>query len=140
MMRSAGQGARGEGSPEQTATQLIAQLNTVLQQNEDAETAIDVYKTINWIIGQLEDVKQSALDLAERDMKCRELDTLSTPSGSAGWTEPQTQQLNEEAWERAVSENPRLREIQRTYEAARARLEGAREPYMELPESRFYVR
>lgn len=140
MMRSVRQGARGEGSPEQTATQLIAQLSTELQQNEDAETAIGVYKTINWIMGQLEDVKESALDLAERDMKRREKETLNTPSGSAGWTEPKTQQLDEEAWERAVSENPRLREIQRAYEAAKARLEGAQESYMELPESRFYIR
>lgn len=139
-MRSARQGTRGEGSPEQTATQLIAQLSTQLQHNEDAETAIGVYKTINWIIGQLEDVKESAVDLAERDMKRRELDTLSTPSGSAGWTEPRTQQLDEGAWERATSENPRLREIQRAYEAAKARLEGAQEPYMELPEPRFYIR
>ncbi|MFP3895991.1 MAG: hypothetical protein ACLFV5_04005 [Anaerolineales bacterium] len=139
-MRSARQGARDEGSPEQTATQLIAQLSTELQQNEDAETAIDVYKTINWIIGQLEDVKESASDLAERDMRRRELDTLNTPNGSAGWTEPRTQQLDEEAWERATYEDPRLREIQRTYEAAKARLEGAQEPYMELPEPRFYVR
>ncbi len=139
-MRSTSQGARGEGSPEQTTTQLIAQLSTELRQNEDAETAIDVYKTINWIIGQLEDVKESALDLAERGMKRRELDTLSTPSGSAGWTEPRKQQLDEEAWERATSENPRLREIQRAYEAAKAQLEGAQEPYMELPEPRFYIR
>jgi hypothetical protein len=139
-MRSVGQGARNEGSPEQTATQLIAQLSAELRQNEDAETAIDVYKTINWIIGQLEDVKVFALDLAEGDMRQRELETLNTPSGSAGWTEPKTQQLDEEAWERAMSENPRLREIQHAYEAAKARLEGAQEPYMELPESRFYIR
>jgi oligoendopeptidase F len=111
-----------------------------LRQNEDAETAIDVYKTINWIIGQLENIKHTALDLAEQDMRQRERETLSTLSGSAGWTEPKTQQLDEEDWERATSESPRLREIQREYEAAKARLESAQEPYMELPESRFYIR
>jgi len=111
-----------------------------LRHNEDAETAIDVYKTANWIIGQLEDVKEEALQLAEADVDQRGLRDLDTPTGSAGWTEPKVPQLNEEAWAKAMGKNPRLRQIQQAYEAARSELERAQRPYEELPESRFYIR
>ncbi len=140
MMRGAEPQRRADSSPEQTATRLVAELTGRLRQNEDAETAIDVYKTSNWIIGQLEDVKDAALDLAEKDMEQRGRDSLSTPTGSAGWTESQTRRLDEDAWAQAVGRNPRLREIQREFEASRAALERAQEPFKELPESRFYIR
>lgn len=133
-------GRRIDRSPEQTATRLVAELTGQLRQNEDAETAVDVYKTANWIIGQLEEVKAAALDLAERDIEQRGLDKLSTPTGSAGWTEPRARQLDEEAWARALAKNPQLREIEREYEAAKTALERAQEPFKELPESRFYIR
>lgn len=133
-------GRRMDRSPEQTATRLVADLTGQLRQNEDAETAIDVYKTANWIIGQLEDVKDAALDLAEKDVEQRGLDKLSTPTGSAGWTEPRVRQLNEEAWARALTKNPQFREIEREYEAAKTALERAQEPFKELPGSRFYIR
>jgi hypothetical protein len=129
-----------EGSPEQTATQLIAELTGQLRQNEDAETAIDVYRTANWIISQLDSVKHEALRLAEHDMEQRGLDTLRTPSGSAGWTEPKASQLNEEAWTRAMMRNPHLREIEQQYKAARETLEQAQEPFKELPDPWFYIR
>jgi len=131
---------RSPASPEQTATRLVAELKRVLRDREDAETAIDVYKTANWIIGQLEEVKEDALRLAEADVDQRGLEDLDTPTGSAGWTEPKVQQLNEEAWAKAMGKSPRLREIQREYEAARSALERARRPYEELPEPRFYIR
>lgn len=127
-------------SPEQTATRLVGELKRDLRHNEDAETAIDVYKTANWIIGQLEDVKEEALQLAEADVDQRGLRDLDTPTGSAGWTEPKVPQLNEEAWAKAMGKNPRLRQIQQAYEAARSELERAQRPYEELPESRFYIR
>jgi len=133
-------GQRLEKSPEQTATRLVAELTGRLRQNEDAETAVDVYRTANWIMGQLEEVKDAALDLAEKDMEQRGLDRLSTPTGSAGWTEPKAKQLDEEAWTRALAENPQLRQIKREYEAASEALERAQEPFKELPESRFYIR
>ena len=139
-MESGEQGRRIETSPEQTATRLVAQLTGQLRQNEDAETAIDVYKTANWIIGQLEGVKDAALDLAEKDVAQRGLDKLSTPTGSAGWTEPKARELDEEAWARALTRNPRLREIEAEYEAARTALERAQESFKELPEPRFYIR
>ncbi|MFW6135437.1 MAG: hypothetical protein ACOC7N_01295 [Chloroflexota bacterium] len=140
MMRGAEPQRRADSSPEETATRLVAELTGRLRQNEDAETALDVYKTSNWIIGQLEDVKDAALDLAEKDLEQRGLDSLNTPTGSAGWTEPQTRRLDENAWAQAVARNPRLREIQREFEVSRAALERAQEPFKELPESRFYIR
>jgi hypothetical protein len=127
-------------SPEQTATRLVAKLTGQLRQNEDAETAIDVYRTANWIIGQLEEVKDAALNLAEKDMEQRGLDRLSTPTGSAGWTEPKARQLDEDAWTRALARNPQLRGIEREYERARTALERAQEPFKELPAPRFYIR
>jgi len=139
-MATRGPGERIDRSPEQMATRLVAKLTGRLRQHEDAETAIDVYRTVNWIIGQLEEVKDAALDLAEKDMEQRCLDKLSTPTGSAGWTEPKKKQLDEEAWTRALAKNPRLRQIEREYETARAALERAREPFEELPDSRFYIR
>jgi hypothetical protein len=139
-MATRGPGKRIERSPEQMATRLVAELTGRLRQHEDAETAIDVYRTANWIIGQLEEIKDAALDLAEKDMEQRGLDKLSTPTGSAGWTEPKAKQLDEEAWTRALAKNPRLRQIEREYETARATLEQAQEPFEELPESRFYIR
>jgi hypothetical protein len=139
-MATRGPGKRIERSPEQMATRLVAELTGRLRQHEDAETAIDVYRTANWIIGQLEEIKDAALDLAEKDMEQRGLDKLSTPTGSAGWTEPKAKQLDEEAWTRALAKNPRLRQIEREYETARTALERAQEPFEELPESRFYIR
>lgn len=140
MMHRTEPGRRFDSSPEQTATRLVAELTGQLRQNEDAETAIDVYKTANWIIGQLEHVKNAAVDLAEKDLEQRGLDKLSTPTGSAGWTEPKTRQLDEDAWARAMGKDPDLREIQREFEAIKATLERAQEPYTELPETRFYIR
>jgi len=131
---------RSTPSPEQTATRLVAELKGVLRQNEDAEAAIDVYKTANWIIGELEKAKEEALKLAEEDIEQRELEDLDTPKGSAGWTGPKFPQLNEEAWARALGEHPRLREIQEAYDGARSALERAQRPYEELLEPRFTIR
>jgi len=140
-MRQPAESARGAArSPEETAGRLVAELSGELRQNEDAETAVEVYKMANWIIGRMEEVKQAALNLAEHDMEQRGLERLDTPTGSAGWTEPKARQLDETAWARAMAKDPRLREIQRTFEEAEGALERAREPYKELPESRFYIR
>jgi hypothetical protein len=125
---------------EQVARQLINLLRSELSRHEDAETAIDVYKTANWIINELDDVKQACLNLAEQDMDQRELGHLRTRSGTAGWTEPQARQLDEQGWRRAMAGNPDLMAVQRDYDLAEARLHQAREPYMELPEPRFFIR
>ncbi|MCZ7572873.1 MAG: hypothetical protein M5U01_30335 [Ardenticatenaceae bacterium] len=129
-----------EHTPEQTASRLVAQLNETLSQNEDTETGIAVYKMANWIISELDEVKASALELAQQDMQQRELDALKTSAGSAGWTEPKTKQLNEQAWTEASLKDPRLMQIQRDFDLAQAVLHQAQEPFTELPEPRFYIR
>jgi hypothetical protein len=124
---------------EDTARQLISQLTEILARNEDAESAIAVYKTANWIISELESTKETGLNLAEQDMQERELSHLRTPAGSAGWTEPRARQLNEQVWLEAMARDTRLMRIQRDYDAARAALEQVQEPYMDTPEPRFFI-
>ena len=131
---------RIEGFAEAAATRLIALLTSDLRRYENTETAIDVYKTANWIIRRLEEVKSAALDLASEDLAQRGLDKLDTPTGSAGWTEPQAQQLDEDAWTQAMAHDPSLLRIQSEFEGARIMLERAQEPFKQLPESRFYIR
>jgi hypothetical protein len=139
-MEDIGGQERVTGSAKSTATRLIAQLTGDLRGYEDVETAIDVYKTVNWIIRRLEEVKDAALNLAEEDMRQRNLEKLDTPTGSAGWTEPQARQLSMDAWTEAMARDSRLLRIQTEFEGARMMLERAQESYKELPEPRFYIR
>ena len=129
-----------ERTIEQTARLLVDQLKEQLSRHEDAETAVDVYKSTNWIISELEGVKSMCVNLAEQDMQQRELEHLRTPAGSAGWTEPKIRILDEAAWLNAVSRDPELRAIQREYDQAEARLGQAQDPYLQLPEERFFIR
>jgi hypothetical protein len=129
-----------ELSTNREAQQLIDRLEAELARGEDVDAAIDVYKTVNWIIDRLQEVKSEALDLAEQDMRQRELKSLKTRVGSAGWTEPKAKQLDEEAWAKALERDPYLRQVQERYARAQAILEEAREPFMQLPEPRFFIR
>jgi hypothetical protein len=119
---------------------LIAHLQAQLNEQEDAETAIATYKTVNWIIDQLEAVKQAALALAQADMEQRGRDALKTPFGSAGWTKPEVKQLDEAAWIKALGADSALWRIQREFDAAQATLRQAQEPYRALPDPRFFIR
>jgi hypothetical protein len=129
-----------EPSLNREAQQLIEQLQAELARGEDVEAAIDVYKTVNWIIDRLQEVKSEALDLAEQDMRQRDLKSLKTRVGSAGWTEPRARQLDEEAWAQVLERDPYLRQVQERYARAQAALEEAQEPFMQLPEPRFFIR
>lgn len=129
-----------EQTLEDTATQLIVRLTNELTQEEDAEGAIRLYKTVNWIIGQLEQVKDLALNVAEQDMQERGLEALKTPVGSAGWTEPKVKQLNEQAWREALARDAHLMTIQQRFELAETALQHAQEPFRELPKSTFFIR
>ncbi|MBN1399368.1 MAG: hypothetical protein JXA74_00940 [Anaerolineae bacterium] len=120
--------------------QMVSGLHNLLSDAEDAETAISIYKQTNWIIYQLEGVKDQALALAEQDLQRRELEALKTAIGSAGWTEPRTRQLDEKTWRLAMAEDPRLMEIQQAFDQAKTILERVQEPFMESPEPRFYIR
>jgi hypothetical protein len=120
--------------------QMVSGLHSLLSDAEDAETAISIYKQTDWIIYQLEGIKDQALTLAKQDMRRRELASLKTPVGSAGWTEPRAPQLDEKSWRLAMTEDPRLMEVQQAFDQAKTILERVQEPFMELPESRFYIR
>lgn len=50
-----------------------------------AETAIAVYKAAAGTIDQLRTIQESALEAAARDMGQREVRSLETPVGRAGW-------------------------------------------------------
>lgn len=129
-------GARAE----ELANELVAALKSKLARAEDAEAAVSVYRTANWIISLMEEVKTAALNLAEQDMKQRNLEHLRTAAGTAGWTEPKVKQLNEQAWREAISRDAELMRIQRAWDMAAGALEQAQEPFTEVPESRFYIR
>lgn len=129
-----------EQTVEEKARELVSALNGQLARREDAESAVEVYRTANWVISMLDEVKQNALNLAEDDMRQRGVEHLRTPAGSAGWTQPQSRQLDEEAWMAALAANPELMRIQRTYDLAEAALQQAQEPYLGLPEARFFIR
>jgi hypothetical protein len=88
----------------------------------------------------LEEVKNVCMTLAEQDMQQRDLDYLKAPAGSAGRMEPKARILDEAAWLNATSQDPELRRIQREYDQAEARLQQAQEPYMQLPDERFFNR
>ena len=124
---------------EEPEKQLIAHLTEQLTQQEDAETAIAVYKTANWIISQLEEVKDSALALAEQEMRQQGLEALKTLFGSAGWTRPQARRLNEAAWQAVLAREPELMKIQHEFDLAQAVLQRAQASYLELPEPRFFI-
>jgi hypothetical protein len=125
---------------ESVTSQVAVELNRKLAEAEDAETAIAVYKMANWIISQLEEVKKAAISLAEEDMQQQQINNLKTPVGSAGWTQPRIRQLDEGAWQDALVRSPHLMAIQRDFDVAQAALREAQEPYLKLPESRFFIR
>ena len=129
-----------ENKPGIGSNQLIIDLNTRLTEAEDAETAIAIYRMASWLISQLDEVRQTASAMAEVDMKGREVESLRTPVGSAGWILSEEEQLDESAWRAALAQNPALVEVRRQFEAARVALREAQKPYMETPPPRFFIR
>lgn len=129
-----------ERTSEAVADELVTLLGHQLAQQEDAETAIAVYKLCNWIISQLEIVKHDALSLAEQDLQERAMTALRSPVGSAGWTQPEVKQVDEAAWLAALAQHPTLMERQRAFDLAQAALQQAQAPYLKLPASRFFIR
>jgi hypothetical protein len=127
-------------TPQELTDRLINLLTVRLAEQEDTESAITVYKMANWIISRLEAVKQSAINLAEQDMRMNRRKSVRTPEGSAGWTHPRVSQLNESAWQEALDRDPNLRRIHENYEQAESLLRQAQEPYVELPEPSFFIR
>lgn len=129
-----------EGRPEVVASELVTLLQQQLTEYEEAETAIAIYKLCNWVIGQLDLIKQEALTLTEQELTARGMPALKTPIGSAGWTQPEVKQLDEAAWLAALAQDPELRGRQRAFDLAQAALQQAQTPYLKLPASRFFIR
>lgn len=127
-------------NPERLGEELVDQLRSRMNEQEDAQSAIAAYKMANYIISQLEEVKRTALQQAEHDLRVSRRDSIKTSAGSAGWTQPKVRVLNENAWREAVSRDPGLAEIQRNFEVSQAVLQNAQEPFMELPEPVFFIR
>lgn len=111
-----------------------------LAQYEDADTAIAVYKEANFIISQLEEVKRAALNLAESELRATGETGRKTAAGSCGWTIPKTRQLDKDTWQSALVEDTNLTTIQVNFDRAKATLEKAQEPFMRLPEERFFIK
>lgn len=111
-----------------------------LAQYEDAETAIAVYKEANHAIGQFEEVKQAALSLAENELRSTGETSYKTAVGSCGWTQPKTRQLDKDAWQAAVAEDSDLSAVQTNFNWAKSLLDKVQEPYLRLPERRFFIR
>ncbi len=129
-----------ERKPETVASELIHSLQQMLGTQEDADTAIAIYKLCNWVNSQLETVKQEALTLTEQELTAKGMPAIKTPIGSAGWTQPEVKQLDEAAWFAALAQNPTLMERQRAFDLAQAALQQAQAPYLKLPGSRFFIR
>jgi hypothetical protein len=123
-----------------TAEELAA----ILKKYEDAESAILVYKEAGAAIKQHNEpyaaIKKTASALAEADLRVSGESKRVTNTGNCGWTKPTKPVLDEEAWKEAVRENGKLSTIQRAFDNAKADLEMAQEPYMVLPQGRFYIR
>lgn len=118
----------------------VIELAQKLAQYEDADTAIAVYKEASLLIGQLEDVKQSALSLAESELRSTGEVSRKTIVGSCGWTSPKTKQLNKAAWQSAIAESADLTAVQVNFNRAEETLKKAQEPFMVLPEGRFFIK
>jgi len=125
---------------DQIVAQLIAQLRAQMTEEEDAEMAIAIYKKANWTESLLEEVKHSALVLAQQELEQRGIDAIKTSVGSAGWTKPEARQLHEQKWRAALAHDPKLMQLQHTFDLAQGALRQAQEAYMELPEPRFFIR
>ena len=117
----------------------VLELERKLDEAGDAETAVAVYKSADWIIDQLEVVKERARALAEEDLKDRREDSVSTPVGSAVWAEPDEAPVDEEAWQEALARDASLQRLVRDFEEAQAALEKARAGYRRAPEQRLVV-
>jgi hypothetical protein len=120
-------------------SQLITGLNARLAEADDAETAIAVYRLANWLIGELDQVRRSALDVAEHDLDRREVQSLKTPVSTAGWRRSDAGRLDEKAWRSALERNHDLAELQHRFEVASIRLREAQRPYMEPPPPEFII-
>lgn len=111
-----------------------------LTQYEDVDTAIVVYREANLAIAEFEKVKQAALSLAENELRSTGEANHKSIAGSCGWTQPKTKQLDKGAWQAALATNAELECYQINFDQAEKLLRKAQEPFMKLPEGRFFIK
>lgn len=101
-----------------------------LRQDESAETAV-VYKEAESAIQQYKDVQAAdlACACAAADLKAGGEIKRRTTFGSCGWTAPQSEELNKEAWPAAVVADHALAELETAVARAQAALQAAQRPY-----------
>src|SRR5262245_1507676 len=106
---------------------------------EDATSAITVYLEAQSYIKQFEEVKATALNCAQADMKADGVVHSKTDFGSAGWTRPKTPQLDKGKWADLIEQDARLKTLQDEADRAAELLKAAQEEAgcMVLPPGRF---
>ena len=112
-----------------------------LRQDESAETAV-VYKEAESAIQQYKDVQAAdlACACAAADLKAGGEIKRRTTFGSCGWTAPQSEELNKEAWPAAVVADHALAELEAAVARAQAALQAAQKPYRQRRAPAFYIR
>ncbi len=111
-----------------------------LRQDESAETAVVIYKEAGSAIQQYKDVQVAALACAAADLKAGGEIKRRTTFGSCGWTAPQSEELNKEAWPAAVVADHALAELETAVARAQAALQAAQKPYRQRRAPAFYIR
>lgn len=119
---------------------IVMRLVDVLCKYEDVESAIAVYKEVASYLDKLKSVQAQAKQLAEDAMRQTGECHVKTEVGSAGWTDPKAKKLDAAAWQKALIEDERLRDVSSKYDLAKARLESAQSEFMVTPERAFYIR
>jgi hypothetical protein len=119
-----------------------ADLRKKLQQLEDTNGAITVYKEVAAIIKEYQAVQQEALEQAAADMQLDGVLHHKGDLGSAGWTKPKTPRLDKAVWAQRVNSDTALAQLQAEFDEMERRLKLAQEQAgcWTLPEPRFYIR
>lgn len=116
------------------------ELAAILAQYEDEESAILVYKEAASIMAEYNKVKQQCVQMVEASLIASGKTKLVLDVGTAGWSAPKKKKLNEARWLAALEVDTDLAALQGKFHDAEQELERAQEPFMELPEGRFYIR
>lgn len=122
-----------------TPRELLDTLNL----NEDAATAITVYREANGYIKLFEEVKAAALDCARAEMEGDGvIHTKTEWGGAASRPAPKTPKLDRDKWLSLIGQDEKLRALQDAADRAAALLEAAQGEAgcMVLPEGRFFIR
>ncbi len=116
------------------------ELLATLTGEETAETAVIIYKEAGSYASAYKDVQQTALACAQADLTAGGETRRRTTFGNCGWTKPKSRDLDKDAWQQAVRENPELAAVEHAVTQAQHLLEQAQSPYTRPRQPRFYIR